>query len=73
MQAGHFAKAIDLAFKYEQFGALELISEDLNENTDASLLTKCAQFFAQHGQHDRAINLLVKAKNVCVCLFIFCI
>jgi len=62
-KAGHFSKAIELAFEHEQFGALELISNDLDENTDPLLLSRCASFFVEHGQHDRAVSLLVVAKK----------
>jgi len=53
-----------LAFKTEQFGALQLISEDLDENADPEVLRKCAEFFISHDQFDKAVNLLVVAKKV---------
>jgi len=62
-KAGSVSKAIDLAFKTEQFGALQLISEDLDENADPEILKKCAEFFINHDQFDRAVNLLVVAKR----------
>ena len=73
-QGGSASKAIDLAFKTEQFGALQLISEDLDENADPEVLKKCAEFFIEHDQFDRAVNLLVTALKVCVivcCKFMF--
>ena len=37
-QAGSVSKAIDLAFKTQQFGALQLISEDLDDTADPEIL-----------------------------------
>ena len=63
-QAGNFSKAIELAFENEQFSALESISSSLDDKTDPVLLARCADFFTEHGQHDRAVGLLVSAKKV---------
>ncbi|XP_041473205.1 intraflagellar transport protein 140 homolog isoform X2 [Lytechinus variegatus] len=60
-KGGHFSKALELAFESQQFGALQLISEDLDERTDPVLLNRCAQFFMEHGQYDKAVDLLVVA------------
>ncbi|XP_077980431.1 intraflagellar transport protein 140 homolog [Glandiceps talaboti] len=62
-KGGHFSKALDLAFRTEQFGALQLIADDLDERTDPNLLNKCADFFMEHGQYDKAVELLVVAKR----------
>eukprot|EP00795_Rhopilema_esculentum_P000551 gene551-10237_t len=58
-KAGSMSKAIEIAFKTQQFGALQLISEDLDDRTDPEMLNKCAEFFIEHGQFDRAVNLLI--------------
>lgn len=63
-QAGNVSKAIDLAFKTRQFGALQLISEDLDDTADPEVLRKCADFFITHNQIEKAVNLLVAAKKV---------
>ncbi|XP_070580461.1 intraflagellar transport protein 140 homolog isoform X2 [Ptychodera flava] len=62
-KGGHFSKALDLAFRTEQFGALQLIADDLDERTDPTLLNKCADFFMEHGQYDKAVELLIVAKR----------
>eukprot|EP00794_Sanderia_malayensis_P006805 gene6805-7574_t len=62
-KSGSVSKAIELAFQTQQFGALQLISEDLDERTDPDMLNKCAEFFIQHGQFDRAVTLLIIAKR----------
>lgn len=63
-QGGHFSKALELAFESEQFGALQLISDDLDEKTDPVLLNRCAEFFMEHGQYDKAVDLLVVGGKV---------
>ncbi|XP_033108707.1 intraflagellar transport protein 140 homolog [Anneissia japonica] len=62
-KGGHFSKALELAFDTQQFAALQLIAEDLDEKTDPILLNRCADFFMEHGQYDKAVDLLVVAKK----------
>ncbi|XP_028669859.1 intraflagellar transport protein 140 homolog [Erpetoichthys calabaricus] len=62
-KAGHFSKALELAFATQQFAALQLIAEDLNENSDPALLARCSDFFIEHGQYVKAVELLVAAKK----------
>uniref|UniRef100_A0A671LEY8 Intraflagellar transport protein 140 homolog n=1 Tax=Sinocyclocheilus anshuiensis TaxID=1608454 RepID=A0A671LEY8_9TELE len=62
-KAGHVSKALELAFATEQFGALQLIAEDLNENSDPALLARCSDFFIKHAQYQKAVELLVAAKK----------
>ncbi|KAK2157995.1 hypothetical protein LSH36_179g04000 [Paralvinella palmiformis] len=62
-KAGLFSKALDLAFNSKQFAALQMISEDLDEKTDPELLQRCADFFIENGQFDRAVDLLAVGKK----------
>ncbi|XP_041073639.1 intraflagellar transport protein 140 homolog isoform X1 [Polyodon spathula] len=62
-KAGHFSKALELAFSTQQFGALQLIAEDLDENSDPALLARCSDFFIEHSQYEKAVELLVAAKK----------
>jgi intraflagellar transport protein 140 len=64
MQAGNFSKALDLAFTTKQFGALQMISSDLDDRADPELLERCANFFIDNGQHDKAVDLLAIGKKV---------
>lgn len=64
MQAGHFSKALELAFATQQFGALQLIAEDLDEKSDPALLARCSDFFIEHAQYEKAMELLLTAKKV---------
>ncbi|KAF6024655.1 IFT140 [Bugula neritina] len=62
-KSGSFSKALDLAFETKQFGALQVISESLTSNTDPEVLKRCAQFFLDNGQFDRAVDLLAIGKK----------
>lgn len=64
LQAGHFSKALELAFATQQFGALQLIAEDLDEKSDPALLARCSGFFIEHAQYEKAMELLLTAKKV---------
>lgn len=63
-QAGHFSKALELAFATQQFVALQLIAEDLDERSDPALLARCSDFFIEHSQYEKAVELLLAAKKV---------
>ncbi|KAJ3607891.1 hypothetical protein NHX12_024942 [Muraenolepis orangiensis] len=62
-KAGHMSKALELAFATQQFSALQLIAEDLNDMSDPTLLARCSDFFIEHGQYQKAVELLVAAKK----------
>uniref|UniRef100_A0A672G7J5 Intraflagellar transport 140 homolog (Chlamydomonas) n=1 Tax=Salarias fasciatus TaxID=181472 RepID=A0A672G7J5_SALFA len=62
-KAGYVSKALELAFSTQQFSALQLIAEDLNENSDPALLARCSDFFITHSQYEKSVELLVAAKK----------
>ncbi|XP_054445339.1 intraflagellar transport protein 140 homolog [Pteronotus mesoamericanus] len=62
-KAGHFSKALELAFATQQFVALQLIAEDLDEKSDPALLARCSDFFIEHNQYEKAVELLLAAKK----------
>ena len=64
IQGGDITKALDLCFSTQQFAALQVIAEDLDENTDPQMLDKCSKFFLEHEQYDKAVELLVVGKKV---------
>ncbi|ESO09812.1 hypothetical protein HELRODRAFT_92025 [Helobdella robusta] len=67
-KAGYSSKALELAFGAKQFSALQTISESFDENTDPLLLQRCAEFFIDNSQFDRAVDLLASAKKYGECL-----
>lgn len=58
------SRALELAFATQQFGALEMIAEDLNESSDPALLARCSDFFSTHSKYEKSVELLVAAKKV---------
>ncbi|XP_045849639.1 intraflagellar transport protein 140 homolog [Meles meles] len=62
-KAGHFSKALELAFATQQFAALQLVAEDLDERSDPALLARCSDFFIEHSQYEKAVELLLAAKK----------
>ncbi|KAK2503436.1 LOW QUALITY PROTEIN: hypothetical protein MC885_013257 [Smutsia gigantea] len=62
-KAGHFSKALELAFATQQFMALQLIAEDLDEKSDPALLARCSDFFLEHSQYEKAVDLLLAARK----------
>uniref|UniRef100_A0A915CSH0 Anaphase-promoting complex subunit 4-like WD40 domain-containing protein n=1 Tax=Ditylenchus dipsaci TaxID=166011 RepID=A0A915CSH0_9BILA len=62
-KAGMIGRALDLAFKTEQFTALDLIAQDLNEKSDPRVLERAAQFFSNNQQDQMAVQLLAYAKK----------
>ncbi|KAG8433191.1 hypothetical protein GDO86_017467 [Hymenochirus boettgeri] len=62
-KSGHFSKALELAFSTEQFAALQQIAEELDENSDPALLARCSDFFIEHNQFEKAVELLLAAKK----------
>ena len=61
-----FGRAMDLAARTEQYGALDLMAQDLNKDSDPRVLERCAEFFSHNQQYDKAVELLAYAKKVCI-------
>ncbi|XP_062999141.1 intraflagellar transport protein 140 homolog [Elgaria multicarinata webbii] len=62
-KASDLSKALELAFATQQFAALQLIAEDLDEKSDPALLARCSDFFIEHAQYEKAVELLLAAKK----------
>ncbi|RZC33588.1 hypothetical protein BDFB_000428 [Asbolus verrucosus] len=71
-RAGMLHKALDLAFKAQQFDTLQQIATDLDADSDPALVEKCADYFVTNEQFDKAVDLLAIAKkfkqaiNICL-------
>lgn len=57
-KAGWQKRALELCFSARLFDALRKVAEDLSADSDPEILAKCAQFFMEHQQHDKAVHLL---------------
>lgn len=62
-KAGMLHKALDLAFKTQQYNALQLITMDINADSDPALIRKCADYFVKNEQIEKAVDLLATGKN----------
>lgn len=58
------SRALDLAFRTEQFTALDLITNELDENSDPQILERAAEFFKTNQQYNKAVQLLAYSKKV---------
>lgn len=71
-RAGMLHKALEMAFESQQPEILEIIASELNAESDAELINRCADFFASIEQYQKAVQLLAKTKhleralNICV-------
>merc|ERR1740138_858722 len=57
-KAGNQRRALELCFSARLFDALRKIADDLSADSDPEILAKCAEFFMQHNQHEKAVHLL---------------
>eukprot|EP00735_Rhodelphis_limneticus_P014761 TRINITY_DN883_c0_g1::TRINITY_DN883_c0_g1_i1::g.25367::m.25367 TRINITY_DN883_c0_g1::TRINITY_DN883_c0_g1_i1::g.25367 ORF type:complete len:723 (+),score=265.67,sp/E9PY46/IF140_MOUSE/52.59/0.0,Clathrin/PF00637.15/0.21,Clathrin/PF00637.15/1.3e+02,Clathrin/PF00637.15/9.6e-06,Clathrin/PF00637.15/1.4,Clathrin/PF00637.15/0.091,Clathrin/PF00637.15/0.32,Clathrin/PF00637.15/2.8,Clathrin/PF00637.15/1.8e+03,Clathrin/PF00637.15/1.7e+03,Apc3/PF12895.2/1.7e+02,Apc3/PF12895.2/1,Apc3/PF12895.2/0.46,Apc3/PF12895. len=62
-KGGSMAKALDLCFHAQLYDALKAIADELGDETDPTLLARCAQFFMEHNQYEKAVHLLIKGKQ----------
>lgn len=56
-------KAVEMAFVSQQPETLQVIASELNSNSDPELITKCADFFLNVNQYQKAVQLLANAKE----------
>lgn len=57
-KAGNQRRALELCFSARLFDALRKIADDLSADSDPEILAKCAEFFMQHNQNEKAVHLL---------------
>ncbi|XP_076161592.1 intraflagellar transport protein rempA isoform X2 [Ptiloglossa arizonensis] len=62
-KAGLLHKALDIAFKTKQYSALQLIIMDVNADSDPALIEKCAEYFVQNDQIEKAVDLLATGRK----------
>jgi len=65
-KAGNTGRAIDLCFRHRLFDGLRDIADSLSasaERADPALLQRCADFFLDHGQYDKAVRLFTQAGD----------
>ncbi|KAK7004477.1 intraflagellar transport protein 140 [Biomphalaria glabrata] len=62
-KAGNYSKALELAFTTRQFDSLQQMSSELDDRADPEILQKCAEFFLENGQFDKAVDMLAIGKK----------
>ncbi|KAF5403521.1 Intraflagellar transport protein, partial [Paragonimus heterotremus] len=62
-KAGHIGRAVELAFQTRQYAALQTVASSLDDKIDPTLLRRCAEFFTQNNQFDRAVDVLAAGKQ----------
>ena len=70
-RAGSVAKALNLCFRARLFDELRQIADTIAEDaakgkpgTDPETLAKCADFFVQHKQHEKAVHMYVMGGRI---------
>lgn len=62
-RSGMLHKAVEMAFASEQPETLQVIAAELDTNSDPELVERCAEFFVNSQQPQKAANLLANAKQ----------
>eukprot|EP01006_Ploeotia_vitrea_P023897 TRINITY_DN56570_c0_g3_i1.p1 TRINITY_DN56570_c0_g3~~TRINITY_DN56570_c0_g3_i1.p1 ORF type:complete len:722 (+),score=428.01 TRINITY_DN56570_c0_g3_i1:176-2167(+) len=62
-KGGRAQRAVELCFRSGNYDALRQIADDLGPQTDPALLVRCAEFFMQHRQFDKAVTMYIDAKR----------
>eukprot|EP00753_Platysulcus_tardus_P003573 PLAT12468.31.p1 GENE.PLAT12468.31~~PLAT12468.31.p1 ORF type:complete len:1453 (-),score=862.37 PLAT12468.31:92-4450(-) len=62
-KGGQVSKALDLCFRAELFEELRSIADELGNDTSPEVLVRCAEFFMDHGQYEKAMHLFVLAHR----------
>ena len=59
-KGGNNKKALDLSVRYN----IKTFSGNFNENDDPVVLERTATFLMENSQHEKAVQLLIQAKNL---------
>lgn len=62
-RSGMLHKAVEMAFASQQPETLQVIAAELDAKSDPELVERCAEFFVESQQHQKAANLLATAKQ----------
>ncbi|XP_050298165.1 intraflagellar transport protein 140 homolog isoform X2 [Anthonomus grandis grandis] len=62
-RGGMLHKAVDLAFKTQNYEILQEIATQLDASSDPALIDKCANYFISKEQFDKAVDLWAIAKK----------
>eukprot|EP00998_Keelungia_sp_KM082_P005361 NODE_16_length_3996_cov_51.442233_g15_i0.p1 GENE.NODE_16_length_3996_cov_51.442233_g15_i0~~NODE_16_length_3996_cov_51.442233_g15_i0.p1 ORF type:complete len:1185 (-),score=344.87 NODE_16_length_3996_cov_51.442233_g15_i0:442-3720(-) len=63
-RGGHLSKTINLCVKGRLFDELTSVADNLDSDStaDPAVFMQCAEFFLSHGQHEKAVKMLINGK-----------
>ena len=62
-KGGHTAKALELCFRANLFDVLRQIADDVGDDASPATLARCADFFIENGQYEKACQMLTQARR----------
>ncbi|GMT14641.1 hypothetical protein PFISCL1PPCAC_5938, partial [Pristionchus fissidentatus] len=63
-KAGMIGRALDVAFRTEQYTAMDLVTMELTAQSDKTTLERAAEFFLKNHNFDKAAELLAMAQKL---------
>lgn len=63
-KSGMLHKAVEMAFASQQPEVLQVIASDLNKDSDPELIDRCAEFFLQSDQNQKAAMLFANSRQL---------
>ncbi|DBA86980.1 TPA: hypothetical protein ACH3X2_000362 [Trebouxia sp. C0005] len=60
-KAGKQRRALELCFSAQLFDTLASIANNLTAKSDPAVMARCADFFLEHGEHEKGVQLLMQA------------
>lgn len=63
-RSGLLHKAVEMAFASQQPDTLQVIASELDKDSDPELVERCAEFFISTQQHQKAVALLGKSRQL---------
>lgn len=63
-RSGMLHKAVEMAFASQQPETLQVIAAELDKDSDPELVDRCAEFFISTQQHQKAVALLGKSRQL---------
>ena len=63
-KAGNLQRAIDLSFQTNQFQSLQGLAADISSSTNPETISRCAQFFLENSQFEKATTMYIKSGEL---------
>eukprot|EP00940_MAST-03C_sp_MAST-3C-sp2_P001894 g1894.t1 len=63
-KSGAIPRALELCFDKQLFELLQNVAGNLDDETDPVVLSRCANFFMEHGQFNKAVQMFIAGKKI---------